>query len=55
MDVKPDCSLLSNVLYESEFESQLWMMYDGNKQFVAAGDAYPAQVSVYRWKKKSNF
>ena len=44
-EVTLDCSLLSDYLYESEFESQLWLMYDGNKQFVTAGDAYPGQVS----------
>ncbi|BFZ00765.1 hypothetical protein BsWGS_03804 [Bradybaena similaris] len=42
-DVAPDCALLSDLLYESEFESQMWVMYDKNKQFIAAGDAYPHQ------------
>ncbi|GFO43768.1 tripeptidyl-peptidase 2-like [Plakobranchus ocellatus] len=45
-EVTLDCSLLSDHLYESEFESQLWLMYDGNKQFVAAGDAYPGQYTT---------
>ncbi|XP_059163051.1 tripeptidyl-peptidase 2-like isoform X2 [Physella acuta] len=42
-EVTPDCALLNDTLYESEFESQMWIIYDGNKQFIAAGDAYPGQ------------
>ena len=41
----PDCSLLSDLLYESDYESQIWMMYDSNKQLVCCGDAYPYQVT----------
>jgi CRISPR/Cas system-associated protein Cas10 (large subunit of type III CRISPR-Cas system) len=44
-EVTPDCSLLSNLLYESAYEAQLWLLYDTNKQLIAAGDAYPQQVS----------
>ncbi|CAL1545565.1 unnamed protein product, partial [Lymnaea stagnalis] len=42
-EVTPDCALLSDMLYTSEFESQMWIIYDTNKQFIAAGDAYPSR------------
>jgi tripeptidyl-peptidase II len=32
--------LLSSVLYESEYESQFWMVFDSNKMAVQSGDAY---------------
>ncbi|XP_063430494.1 tripeptidyl-peptidase 2-like [Mytilus trossulus] len=46
VEVFPDCTLLSSMLYESEYESQIWMLYDSNKQCLGTGDAYASKYTV---------
>ncbi|KAL1492743.1 hypothetical protein ABEB36_010950 [Hypothenemus hampei] len=45
-EVSPNFALLSGMLYESEYESQLWLLYDSNKQLLGTGDAYPSKYTV---------
>lgn len=45
-EITPNASLFSDFLYENEYESQLWMIYDCNKQLISCGDAYPCKVSI---------
>ena len=48
-EITPNFPHLSDVLYESEFISQLWMLYNSHKQLVGAGDAYAS-----KWPTKVN-
>lgn len=42
--------LLTSVLYESEYETQFWMMFDSNKFLVGSGDAY-SKSKFYKLEK----
>lgn len=44
--VRPFLPELSDVLYESVYEAQLWMLYDKNKQLLKCGDAFPSKFSA---------
>lgn len=50
-EVSIGASVLSHVLYESQFESQLWMLFDSNKMLVACGDAYSLGSSTIKLEK----
>ena len=45
-DISPNITYLSDLLYESEYESQLWMLYDSNKKLLGSGDAFPDRVGI---------
>ncbi|CAH0562147.1 unnamed protein product [Brassicogethes aeneus] len=45
-EVSPNFAPLSDTLYESEFESQFWQLYDTNKQLLGCGDAYPSKYAI---------
>ena len=37
---------MSDLLYENPYGSQLWLLYDSNKQLVGTGDAYPERYTT---------
>nr|NP_001286377.1 Tripeptidyl-peptidase II, isoform E [Drosophila melanogaster]AHN56175.1 Tripeptidyl-peptidase II, isoform E [Drosophila melanogaster] len=39
-DVSIYAPIFNDLLYEAEFESQMWMLFDANKALVATGDAH---------------
>ncbi|XP_070539380.1 tripeptidyl-peptidase 2-like isoform X2 [Ptychodera flava] len=45
-EITPNSPLLSDTLYENEYESQIWLVFDSNKQYIGAGDAYPNQYTL---------
>lgn len=45
-DVAFHAPMLSDVLYESEFESQMWNLFDSKKMLVACGDAYSSSKFI---------
>ncbi|CAB3991719.1 Hypothetical predicted protein [Paramuricea clavata] len=45
-DIFINAYLLSDLLYESEYEGQMWMLYDSNKMLVGVGDAFSERYNV---------
>ena len=44
--MRVNAHLMSDLLYENPYGSQLWLLYDSNKQLVGAGDAYPERYTT---------
>ncbi|KAL3924971.1 MAG: hypothetical protein SGILL_000709 [Bacillariaceae sp.] len=42
----PLAPALQDILYESVYESQLMMVYDGDKRFLGTVDAYPSSITA---------
>lgn len=45
-DIFVNACLLSDLLYESEYEGQMWMLYNSNKMLIGVGDAFSERVSL---------
>ncbi|XP_031554866.1 tripeptidyl-peptidase 2-like [Actinia tenebrosa] len=45
-EIQINAVYLSELLYDSEYESQLWMLYDSNKRRVNCGDAFPNRYTA---------
>ena len=41
---------LQGVLYESQYESQLYLLFDSNKRLIGSSDAWPKPIDVKRGK-----
>ncbi|XP_058803991.1 tripeptidyl-peptidase 2 isoform X2 [Phymastichus coffea] len=50
-EIMPNATLISELLYENEYESQLWMIYNSNKQLIHCGDAYPTKYILPKIEK----
>uniref|UniRef100_A0ABD2WWK7 Tripeptidyl-peptidase 2 n=1 Tax=Trichogramma kaykai TaxID=54128 RepID=A0ABD2WWK7_9HYME len=50
-EITPNAALLSDLLYESEYEHQMWMIYNVNKQLIYCGDAYPSKYTISKIEK----
>ncbi|OXU24497.1 hypothetical protein TSAR_010597 [Trichomalopsis sarcophagae] len=50
-ELTPNAALLSDLLYENEYESQMWMIYNVNKQLIYCGDAYPSKYTLSKIEK----
>ncbi|KAL3696139.1 hypothetical protein R1sor_010215 [Riccia sorocarpa] len=45
-EVTPRLSYLNDRIYDTEFESQFYMIFDVNKRVLASGDCYPKNVKL---------